>query len=61
MEGIDYDETDAPVIKFDAVRIIYATVTKAKMRMVQFDVCIAFLNGDLDVESFMDQPLGFGV
>ena len=34
-------------------------VTKAQMKMEQFDVCTAFLDGDIDVEIFMEQPLGF--
>lgn len=51
VEGIGYSDTYAPVIKFDSLRIIYAMVTKAKMKMelfeVHFDVCTAL---DLDAE-----------
>lgn len=39
VEEIDYSETHAPVIKFDALRIIYAMITKEKMKMEEFDVC----------------------
>ena len=59
VEGVDYSETYAPVIKFDSLRIICAMVTKSQMKMEQFDICTAFLGGDLDVEIFMEQPLGF--
>ena len=59
VEGIDYSETYAPVIKFDSLRIICAMVTKAQMKMEQFKVCTAFLHGNLVVEIFMKQPLGF--
>ena len=48
VEGVDYSETYAPVIKFDSLRIICAMVTKAQIKMEQFDVCTAFLDGDLE-------------
>lgn len=59
--GVDYSETYAPVIKFDSLRIICAMVTKAQIKMEQFDVCTAFLDGDLELKSSWNNRLDSGV
>lgn len=57
--GIDYMETFSPVVRFDSLRAIMAVVAEKKMHMLQFDVKTAFLNGDLEEDVFMHQPVGF--
>ncbi|KAA0061857.1 copia-like pol polyprotein [Cucumis melo var. makuwa] len=60
-DGIDYKETFSPVSKKDSLRIIMALIAHYDLKIHQMDVKIAFLNGNLDEEVFMDQPEGFMV
>ena len=57
--GIDYEETFAPVAKMPTVRIILSLSAAQGWKVFQLDVKSAFLNGDLDVEIYMNQPEGF--
>lgn len=57
--GIDYMETFSPVVRFDSLRAILSVAAENGMQMTQFDVKTAFLNGDLEEEVFMHQPVGF--
>nr|GEU40886.1 retrovirus-related Pol polyprotein from transposon TNT 1-94 [Tanacetum cinerariifolium] len=58
-QGIDYEETFAPVARFETVRIILAIVAQNQWKIYQFDVKSAFLNGDLKEEVYVTQPPGF--
>lgn len=58
-EGIDYDETFAPVAKFPAIRALLSLVAHHDLELHQMDVKTAFLNGDLDRDIYMKQPEGF--
>ncbi|GJT55387.1 retrovirus-related pol polyprotein from transposon TNT 1-94 [Tanacetum coccineum] len=44
-EGIDYDETFAPVARIEAIRIFLAFATYMNFKVYQMDVKSAFLNG----------------
>ena len=57
--GIDYTETYAPVIKYDAVRAVFVISNEHGMFKAQFDVCTAYLNANLLDIIFMEQPEGF--
>ncbi|GJY97650.1 retrovirus-related pol polyprotein from transposon TNT 1-94, partial [Tanacetum coccineum] len=46
-EGIDYDETFAPVARMEAIRIFFAFATYMNFKVYQMDVKSAFLNGKL--------------
>ena len=48
-----------PVSKKDSFRIIMALVAHYSLELHQMDVKIAFLNGDLEEDVYMDQPVGF--
>ncbi|KAJ9539488.1 hypothetical protein OSB04_032221 [Centaurea solstitialis] len=58
-EGIDYDETFAPVARLEAIRLFLAYAAYMKFQVFQMDVKSAFLNGKLTEEVFVAQPPGF--
>ncbi|GJS60344.1 retrovirus-related pol polyprotein from transposon TNT 1-94 [Tanacetum coccineum] len=58
-EGIDYDETFAPVSRLEAIKIFLAFATYMNFTVYQMDVKSAFLNGKLKEEVYVKQPLGF--
>ncbi|KFD59147.1 hypothetical protein M514_28674, partial [Trichuris suis] len=52
--GEDYDETFAPVVKHDTIRLQpHGDSTR------HLDVKCAYLNGKLEEELYMEQPQGF--
>ncbi|KAJ9545247.1 hypothetical protein OSB04_024954 [Centaurea solstitialis] len=58
-EGIDYDETYAPVARIEAIRIFLAYAAHKNMTVYQMDFKCAFLNGVLQEEVYVEQPEGF--
>ncbi len=56
---LDYNETFAAVAKFVSIRCILALAAIEDMEIHQMDVKIAFFNGDLEEEIYMEQPKGF--
>jgi hypothetical protein len=58
-EGIDYDETFAPVARLEAIRIFLAYAAYKNFTVYQMDVKSAFLNGELQEEVYVHQPPGF--
>ena len=58
-DGIDYKETFSPVSRKDSLRIVMALMAHFDLELHQMDVKIAFLNGDLEEEVYMDQPQVF--
>ncbi|GJZ83994.1 retrotransposon protein, putative, ty1-copia subclass [Tanacetum coccineum] len=57
--GIDYEETFSPVADIRAIRILIAIDAFYDYEIWQMDVKIAFLNGYLSEEVYMEQPVGF--
>ncbi|KAK8939176.1 hypothetical protein KSP39_PZI011715 [Platanthera zijinensis] len=58
-EGIDYDQTFAPVARLEAIRIFLAYAAHKSFKVYQMDVKSAFLNGDIKEEVYVRQPPGF--
>ncbi|KAI3737799.1 hypothetical protein L2E82_27811 [Cichorium intybus] len=58
-EGIDYEETFAPIARLESVRIFLAYAAHKNFDVYQMDVKCAFLNGDLEETVFVEQPPGF--
>ncbi|GJR36626.1 retrovirus-related pol polyprotein from transposon TNT 1-94 [Tanacetum coccineum] len=58
-EGIDYDETFAPVARLEAIRIFLAYAAYTGFMVFQMDVKSAFLNGKILEEVYVQQPPGF--
>ena len=52
-QGIDYNETFAPVEIMDSIRLALAIAASSKWEVHHMDVKCAFLNGDLTEEIYM--------
>nr|GFA70277.1 retrovirus-related Pol polyprotein from transposon TNT 1-94 [Tanacetum cinerariifolium] len=58
-EGIDFEESFAPVARLEAIRIFLAYAAHKNMVVYQMDVKTAFLNCNLREEVYVSQPDGF--
>ncbi|WVZ90162.1 hypothetical protein U9M48_036489, partial [Paspalum notatum var. saurae] len=58
-EGIDYEETLAPVARLEAIRSLLAFAASKGFKLQQMDVKSAFLNGFIEEEVYVRQPPGF--
>ncbi|GJS65506.1 retrovirus-related pol polyprotein from transposon TNT 1-94 [Tanacetum coccineum] len=58
-EGIDFEESFAPVARLEAICIFIAYIAYMNMVVYQIDVKTAFLNGILREEVYVSQPDGF--
>ncbi|GKD25341.1 zinc finger, CCHC-type containing protein [Tanacetum coccineum] len=56
---IDYFDTYASVARISTIRLLIAITSIHNLIIHQMDVKIAFLNGDLEEEIYMNQPQGF--
>jgi hypothetical protein len=59
VEGLDFDETYAPVARLESIRILLAYATYHGFKLYQMDVKSAFLNGPINEEVYVEQPPGF--
>ena len=53
-EGIDFEETFAPVTRLEATRILLVFVVSQSVKLFQMDVKSAFLNGFIKEEVYME-------
>nr|GEZ57380.1 retrovirus-related Pol polyprotein from transposon TNT 1-94 [Tanacetum cinerariifolium] len=58
-EGVDFEESFAPIARLDAVRLFIAYATHKSFTIYQMDVKTAFLYGPLKEEVYVNQPDGF--
>nr|GEZ95488.1 retrovirus-related Pol polyprotein from transposon TNT 1-94 [Tanacetum cinerariifolium] len=58
-EGIDFEESFAPMARIEAIRVFIANAASRNMTVYQMDVNTAFLNDDLKEEVYVSQPKGF--
>ncbi|KAI3718085.1 hypothetical protein L6452_18933 [Arctium lappa] len=58
-EGIDYDETYAPVARIEAIKMFLAYVAHTNFTVYKMEVKTAFLNDILKKEVYVLQPEGF--
>ena len=58
-EGIDYEETYAPVARLDAIRLLLSFACANDFKLFQMDVKSAFLNGIIKEEVYVEQPPRF--
>ena len=59
VEGIDFDETFAPVARLEAIRILLAYANHHNILIYQMDVKSVFLNCKIEEEAYVAQPPGF--
>jgi hypothetical protein len=59
--GIDYNETFAPVLRIDTVRMVLAIAAQNRWITHQMDIKYAFLNGYLEEEVYVIQPPGYEI
>ncbi|GAA0161589.1 hypothetical protein LIER_17869 [Lithospermum erythrorhizon] len=58
VEGIDFEETFAPVSRLDAIRLLLSLACLMKFKLYQMDVKSTFLNGMVEEEVYVEQPKG---
>nr|GEV17552.1 retrovirus-related Pol polyprotein from transposon TNT 1-94 [Tanacetum cinerariifolium] len=58
-EGVDFEESFAPVARLEAVRLFIAYATHKSFTVYQMDVKTTFLYGPLKEEVYVNQPYGF--
>ncbi|KAI0996392.1 hypothetical protein K3495_g11788 [Podosphaera aphanis] len=59
LPGHDFDETFAPVARYDSLRILLRIASQHKWTPQQMDVNSAYLYGTLKEEIYMEMPPGF--
>ena len=59
MEGVDYDETFAPVARMESIIILLALACHLKFKLYQMDIKTTFLNRFLKEDVSVAQPKGF--
>ena len=59
IEGIDFDETFAPVARLESIQILLVVACVWKFKLFQMDVKSAFLNGILNEEVYVEKSKGF--
>jgi len=58
-EGIDYEETFAPVARYTSIRTVISLAAQIGWEIHQMDVKKPFLNGVIEEEVYIEQPEGF--
>ncbi|GMF15429.1 unnamed protein product [Phytophthora fragariaefolia] len=59
--GVDYLEIYSPVVRLESLHIFLTLGAVWNYEIHQMDVTTAFLNGEIDVEVFLEQPEGYAV
>ena len=58
---MDYEETFTPVAQLDSLQLLLSLAAVYDWEIHQIDIKLAYLNGILNKEIYMDQPKGFEV
>jgi hypothetical protein len=61
VEGVDYEETFVPAARYTSIRAVISVAANMVWKIHQMDVKTAFLNGLIEEEVYIQQPLGFEV
>ena len=58
-EGIDFEETFAPIARLGAIRMFLSLSSFQKFKILKMDVKSSFLNGDLEEQVYIEKSDGF--
>ena len=58
VEGLDFDETFAPVVRLEAISILLAYASAHNIKLYQMDVKSAFLNERIKKLAYVEEPPG---
>jgi hypothetical protein len=59
VEGLDFEETYAPVARLEAIRMLLAFAAHHDFKLYQIDIKSTFLNGPIQELVYVEQPPGF--
>jgi hypothetical protein len=59
VEGLNFEETYAPVARLEAIRILLAYACAHNIKLYQMDMKSAFLNGYINELVYVEQPPNF--
>jgi hypothetical protein len=59
--GNRYEETFAPVSRLEAIRILLAFAASKELKLYQMDMKSVFLNGYIEEEVYVRQPLALKI
>jgi hypothetical protein len=59
VEGLDFEETYAPVARLEAIQMLLAFAAHHDFKLYQIDVKSAFLNSAIQELVYVEQPPGF--
>ena len=57
--GINFNETFSPVIRTESLRLLLTIAIRKQLKLRQFDIKTAFLNGELQELVYIKQPTGY--
>ena len=58
-DGIDYDETYAPVLRSSSIKVLLSHALKNDLQIHHVDVKNAYLNAPLENDIYVEQPFGY--
>jgi hypothetical protein len=61
VEGIDFNQTFAPVAKFSSLHTVFTLAAEHNLEVHQMDVKATYLNAHLEEEIYMKAPPGFDI
>jgi hypothetical protein len=59
VEGVDFEETFALVVRMETIRLILSYACSKRIKVYQMDVKSTFINGELEVEVYIEHSKGF--
>jgi hypothetical protein len=59
VEGLDFEETFAPIARLESIHILLAYATHHDFKLYQIHVKSEFLNEPIKEEVYVEQPPGF--
>jgi hypothetical protein len=61
VEGLDFDETFAPVARLESIHMLLIYATHHGFKLYQMDIKNVFLNGSIKEEVYVEQPPNFEI